>query len=98
MFNKALDYNFIKALSLLDLDIEDIVLNIPCASHNINDAAGKLPSDFEDGLLYEIALHHQLDYSAKKKPAFAPQNEGQHQTFLYETELQVVGDSIYLPE
>ncbi len=35
---------------------------LPCDPRNINDATGKLPPDFEDALLYEIALHHQLDY------------------------------------
>jgi predicted nucleic acid-binding protein len=35
---------------------------LSCAHDNINDAASKLPPDFEDGLLYQIALHHQLDY------------------------------------
>lgn len=38
------------------------VILLPCTARNVNDAAGKLPPDFEDGLLYEIALHHQLDY------------------------------------
>lgn len=35
---------------------------LPCADFNITQATIKLPPDFEDGLLYEIALHHQLDY------------------------------------
>ena len=38
------------------------IILLPCASRNINEATGKLPPDFEDALLYEIALHHQLDY------------------------------------
>lgn len=41
--------------------LERIIL-LPCIARNVNDASGKLPPDFEDGLLYEIALHHQLDY------------------------------------
>lgn len=35
---------------------------LPCANHLIFSAVEKEPSDFEDALLYEIALHHQLDY------------------------------------
>lgn len=35
---------------------------LTCAAHCIQSATDKLPSDFEDALLYEIALHHQLDY------------------------------------
>ena len=38
------------------------IILLPCDPRNINDATGKLPPDFEDALLYEIALHHQLDY------------------------------------
>lgn len=35
---------------------------LPCATENINQAIAKLPPDFEDALLYEIAMDHQLDY------------------------------------
>ena len=38
------------------------IILLPCDPRNINDATGKLPTDFEDALLYEIALHHHLDY------------------------------------
>ncbi len=38
------------------------IILLPCAAHNINAATSKSPPDFEDALLYEIALHHQLDY------------------------------------
>ena len=33
-----------------------------CNQSLINKAVHGNPSDFEDALLYEIALHHQLDY------------------------------------
>jgi predicted nucleic acid-binding protein len=38
------------------------IILLPCDPRNVNDATAKLPPDFEDALLYEIALHHQLDY------------------------------------
>ena len=38
------------------------IILLPCDPRNVNDATGKFPPDFEDALLYEIALHHQLDY------------------------------------
>jgi predicted nucleic acid-binding protein len=38
------------------------ILLVPCNAENIFNATAKFPPDFEDGLLYEIALHRQLDY------------------------------------
>ena len=35
---------------------------LPCFSYLPDKSLLKDPPDFEDGLLYEIALHHQLDY------------------------------------
>jgi len=35
---------------------------LPCFSSLPDKSLLKDPPDFEDGLLYEIALHHQLDY------------------------------------
>lgn len=35
---------------------------LPCFSSLPNKSLLKDPPDFEDALLYEIALHHQLDY------------------------------------
>lgn len=35
---------------------------LPCHSSLPDKSLQSDPSDFEDGLLYEIALHHQLDY------------------------------------
>jgi predicted nucleic acid-binding protein len=35
---------------------------LPCSNLAVKLAAVKLPPDFEDALLYEIALHHQLDF------------------------------------
>jgi predicted nucleic acid-binding protein len=55
------DYPKNKICEIIE-SLNRIISILPCASHNINDATGKLPTDFEDGLLYEIALHHQLDY------------------------------------
>ena len=55
------DYSKDKICEIVNSLNKRIIL-LPCAATNINDATGKLPPDFEDGLLYEIALHHQLDY------------------------------------
>ncbi len=55
------DYSKDKICEILDSLNKRIIL-LPCAAKNINSALGKLPPDFEDALLYEIALHHQLDY------------------------------------
>ena len=55
------DYPKNKICEIADSLNKRIIL-LPCIAHNVNDASGKLPPDFEDGLLYEIALHHQLDY------------------------------------
>ena len=35
---------------------------LACTNQLISYAVGKNPPDFEDALLYEIALHNQLDY------------------------------------
>lgn len=55
------DYSKDKICEIVNSLNKNIIL-LPCAANNINDATGKLPPDFEDALLYEIALHHQLDY------------------------------------
>ena len=46
--------------TILFLNKKMILLN--CNQSFLNIAALKNPSDFEDALLYEIALHYQLDY------------------------------------
>ena len=38
------------------------IILLPCSAQFIEDASVILPPDFEDALLYQIALHHQLDY------------------------------------
>ena len=55
------DYFKDKICEIVDSLNKRIIL-LPCDAKNINNAVGKLPPDFEDALLYEIALHHQLDY------------------------------------
>lgn len=55
------DYSKNKICEIVDSLNKKIIL-LPCAALYVKDAAGKLPPDFEDALLYEIALHHQLDY------------------------------------
>lgn len=35
---------------------------LPCFSSLVNKSLLKVPPDIEEGLLYEIALHHELDY------------------------------------
>lgn len=55
------DYSNNKIIEIIDSLNKRIIL-LPCAARYINDATDKLPPDFEDALLYEIALHHQLDY------------------------------------
>lgn len=55
------DYSKDKICEILDSLNKRIIL-LPCAAKNINSALGELPPDFGDALLYEIALHHQLDY------------------------------------
>ena len=55
------DYSKGRICEIVDSLNKRIIL-LPCSAKNINDATVKLPTDFEDGLLYEIALHHQLDY------------------------------------
>lgn len=55
------DYSKNKICEIVDSLNKRIIL-LPCAPHFIKNATDKLPPDFEDALLYEIALHHQLDY------------------------------------
>ena len=55
------DYPKDKICEIIDSLNKRIIL-LPCDAKNINSAVGKQPPDFEDALLYEIALHHQLDY------------------------------------
>lgn len=50
-------------------DISEIIENLnkkiillPCDSQFVKNATSIFPPDFEDALLYEIALHHQMDY------------------------------------
>jgi hypothetical protein len=56
-----LNYPKNKICQIVDSLNKRIIL-LPCNGRNVNDATGKLPPDFEDCLLYEIALHRQLDY------------------------------------
>ncbi|MEO8823444.1 MAG: PIN domain-containing protein [Ginsengibacter sp.] len=55
------DYSKDKIFEIVNSLNKRIIL-LPCAAKNINNATGRFPPDFEDALLYEIALHHQLDY------------------------------------
>lgn len=55
------DYSKNKICEIVDSLNKRIIL-LTCAARNISDATSKSPPDFEDALLYEIALHHQLDY------------------------------------
>ena len=50
-------------------DISEIINNLnkkiillPCDAQYIKNATSIFPPDFEDALVYEIALHHQMDY------------------------------------
>lgn len=38
------------------------IILLPCEAQYIKNATSMFPPDFEDALLYEIALHHQMDY------------------------------------
>ena len=38
------------------------IILLACTAQYIKNTASMLPPDFEDALLYEIALHHQMDY------------------------------------
>jgi predicted nucleic acid-binding protein len=38
------------------------IILLPCSHQYIKNAISLMPPDFEDALLYEIALHHQMDY------------------------------------
>lgn len=42
--------------------LNKMITLLPCAGNFIKNVTDKLPADFEDTLLYEMALHHQLDY------------------------------------
>ena len=55
------DYSKNKICEIVDSLNKKIIL-LPCSAGNLSAAARKFPPDFEDGLLYEIALHHQMDY------------------------------------
>lgn len=55
------DYSKSRICEIVDSLNKSLIL-LPCTSGYIKDATGKLPPDFEDALLYEIALHHQMDY------------------------------------
>lgn len=55
------DYSKNKICEIVNSLNKRIIL-LPCAAKNINNVMGRFPPDFEDALLYEIALHHQLDY------------------------------------
>ena len=55
------DYSKNKIREIVDSLNKRIIL-LTCAARNISDAISKSPPDFEDALLYEIALHHQIDY------------------------------------
>lgn len=55
------DYSKKRICEIIDSINKKITL-LPCEPHYIKNATKKLPPDFEDALLYEIALHHQLEY------------------------------------
>ncbi|MGN6195197.1 MAG: type II toxin-antitoxin system VapC family toxin [Ginsengibacter sp.] len=55
------DYPKNKICEIIESLNKRIIL-LPCESRDIKEASRKLPPDFEDALLYEIALHHELDY------------------------------------
>src|SRR5690242_5751086 len=55
------DYTRNKICEIVDSLNKRIIL-LPCTSENVNEACGKFPPDFEDALIYEIALQHELDY------------------------------------
>ena len=46
----------------LVLELNKKIMLLACSPSLINISAQKQPPDFEDALLYEIALHHQMDY------------------------------------
>ena len=55
------DYSKNRICEIVDSLNKKIIL-LPCDTQYIKNATSKLPPDFEDALLYEIALQHQLDY------------------------------------
>ena len=55
------DYPKNKICEIIESLNKRIIL-LPCESSDIKEASRKLPPDFEDALLYEIALHQELDY------------------------------------
>ncbi|MEO7834771.1 MAG: PIN domain-containing protein [Ginsengibacter sp.] len=44
------------------IDLNKKINFLPCFSSLVNKSLLKDPPDIEDGVLYEIALHHELDY------------------------------------
>lgn len=50
------------------IELNSKIILLSCNQSLINISAKKQPSDFEDALLYEIALHHQLDYFITSNP------------------------------
>lgn len=55
------DYSKNQILEIVQMLNSKINL-FPSVSENVQSAIKKLPPDFEDALLYEIALHHEMDY------------------------------------
>ncbi len=55
------DYSKNKICEIIDSLNKRIVL-LSCEADDINEATGKLPPDFEDALLYQIASRHEMDY------------------------------------
>jgi predicted nucleic acid-binding protein len=53
------DYPKNKICEIIESLNKRIIL-LPCESSDIKEASRKLPPDFEDALLYEIALHQSL--------------------------------------
>ena len=60
---------YVLAKSMKAGEINNVIMSLnkkikllPCDSSLPDRSLLKNPRDFEDGLLYEIALHHQLDY------------------------------------
>ncbi|HEY2725773.1 MAG TPA: PIN domain-containing protein [Parafilimonas sp.] len=49
-------------LNILLQNLNQKLTILSCNNQHISTALQKQPTDFEDALLYEIALHHQMDY------------------------------------
>ncbi|MEP6466221.1 MAG: type II toxin-antitoxin system VapC family toxin [Parafilimonas sp.] len=55
------DYS-VSQLNLLLHNLNQKMQMLSCSNYHVSTAIQKQPSDFEDALLYQIALHHRMDY------------------------------------